>query len=142
MRESRATNVLLSRLLIFATILTGRFYDEIRSGSRLGNSQHLTIFPFASPVYLAISPSENSSFLVGSRSWAVLVSLCCTYKASHAPFINTEAGRPTILSQTVFHRHLESIIKMTVTKSKAKQKVAVVGSGMAVILFAGLTRFH
>ena len=70
----------------------------------------------------------------------------------------------------ISHQYLQNIIKMTVTKSKAKQKVAIVGSGMAglvtayllhndlrerysvtifesvrmsrVLLFAGLTRFH
>jgi NADPH-dependent 2,4-dienoyl-CoA reductase/sulfur reductase-like enzyme len=96
-----------------------------------------------------------------------LILLC---KALHAPFITTEIRRPATLLQTVFHRYLESIIKMTSIKSKAKQKVAIVGSGMAglvtahllhcdlhqrysvtvfesvrmsqMLLFAGLTRFH
>jgi NADPH-dependent 2,4-dienoyl-CoA reductase/sulfur reductase-like enzyme len=59
-------------------------------------------------------------------------------KAWHALFIATEIRRPVSLLQAVLHQHLESIIKMTSTKSKAKQKVAIVGSGMAGLVTAYL----
>jgi threonine dehydrogenase-like Zn-dependent dehydrogenase len=43
-----------------------------------------------------------------------------------------------IFLQTGFHLYLETISKMTFPKSKAKQKVAIVGSGMAGLVTAHL----
>lgn len=94
---------------------------------------------FVSPVLFNSQSSAigecflSCGFKVLGRSRLIL--LC---KALHTPFITTEIRRPATLLQTVLYRYLESIIKMTFTKSKAKQKVAIVGSGMAGLITAHL----
>jgi NADPH-dependent 2,4-dienoyl-CoA reductase/sulfur reductase-like enzyme len=52
--------------------------------------------------------------------------------------LSQKSEDPPLFCKLFFIWYLENIIKMTLTNSKAKQKVAIVGSGMAGLVIAHL----